>query len=122
MKKYYGGYLLYRNLRIAYELKKQIAKILQNNLNSINFNKLTTVTDIILSKDFSYAKIFIFLPYNEEYKNQKNTLFFLNKTTEYIRYILQKKIRLRKIPKLKFYLDNSLKEGNYISNLIKNIK
>ncbi|WP_168821855.1 30S ribosome-binding factor RbfA [Enterobacteriaceae endosymbiont of Donacia provostii] len=113
---------MYRNLRIAYELKKQIAKILQNNLNSINFNKLTTVTDIILSKDFSYAKIFIFLPYNEEYKNQKNTLFFLNKTTEYIRYILQKKIRLRKIPKLKFYLDNSLKEGNYISNLIKNIK
>ncbi|QJC35374.1 30S ribosome-binding factor RbfA [Enterobacteriaceae endosymbiont of Donacia proxima] len=113
---------MYRNLRIAYELKKQIAKILQNNLNDIRINKFTTITDLVLSKDYSYAKIFIILSYKEELKNKKKSLFYLNKTTEYIRYILQKKIKLRKIPKLKFFLDPSLKEGNYISNILNNIK
>ncbi|QJC34596.1 30S ribosome-binding factor RbfA [Enterobacteriaceae endosymbiont of Donacia crassipes] len=113
---------MYRNLRIAYELKKQIAKILQNDLNDIRINKFTTITDIILSRDFSYAKIFVILSYKEEFQNKKKSLFILNKITEYIRYILQKKIKLRKIPKLKFVLDHSLKEGNYINNILNNIK
>ncbi|QJC35783.1 30S ribosome-binding factor RbfA [Enterobacteriaceae endosymbiont of Donacia sparganii] len=114
---------MYRNLRIAYELKKQIAKILQNNINDIRINKFSTITDIIISKDFSYAKIFIILPYKEEkFNNKKNSLFYLNKITEYIRFILKKKINLRKVPKLKFYLDSSLKEGKYISFILNNLK
>ncbi|WP_211080495.1 30S ribosome-binding factor RbfA [Enterobacteriaceae endosymbiont of Donacia thalassina] len=114
---------MYRNKRIAYELKKQIAKIIQNNLNDTRINKFSTITDIIISKDFSYAKIFIILSYKEEkLKIKKNSLFYLNKITEYIRYILKKKIKLRKIPKIKFFLDYSLKEGKYISNILNNLK
>ncbi|QJC36598.1 30S ribosome-binding factor RbfA [Enterobacteriaceae endosymbiont of Donacia simplex] len=115
--------LLYRNLRISYELKKQIAKILQHNINDIRINKFCNITDIVISKDFSYAKIFVILSYKEEkLKNKKNSLFYLNKTTEYIRYILKKKINLRKIPKIKFFLDSSFKEGKYISNILNNLK
>ncbi|WP_168893145.1 30S ribosome-binding factor RbfA [Enterobacteriaceae endosymbiont of Donacia marginata] len=114
---------MYRNQRIAYELKKQIAKILQHNINDIRINKFCTVTDIVISKDFSYAKIFIILSYKEEkLKNKKNSFFYLNKTTEYIRYMLKKKIKLRKIPKIKFFLDSSFKEGKYISNILNNLK
>ncbi|QJC36185.1 30S ribosome-binding factor RbfA [Enterobacteriaceae endosymbiont of Donacia cincticornis] len=113
---------MYRNLRIAYELKKQISKIIQHNLNDIRINKFTTITDLVLSRDFSYAKIFIILSYKEEVKNKKKSLIFLNKITEYIRYILKKKIKLRKIPKLKFILDPSFKEGNYINDLLNRIK
>ncbi|WP_168868493.1 30S ribosome-binding factor RbfA [Enterobacteriaceae endosymbiont of Donacia semicuprea] len=114
---------MYRNLRISYELKKQIAKILLNNISDIRINKFSTITDILISKDFSYAKIFIMLSYEEEKRNNKqNSLYYLNNISEYIRYILKKKINLRKIPKLKFFLDLSLKKGKYINNLLINIK
>lgn len=114
---------MYRNQRIAYELKKQIAKILQHNINDIRINKFSTVTDIVISKDFSYAKIFIILSYKEEkLKNKKNSFFYLNKTTEYIRYVLKKKIKLRRIPKIKFFLDSSFKKGKYINNILNNLK
>ncbi|QJC32563.1 30S ribosome-binding factor RbfA [Enterobacteriaceae endosymbiont of Donacia dentata] len=114
---------MYRNLRISYELKKQIAKILQNNINDIRINKFITVTDILISKDFSYAKIFIILPYKEEkINNKQNSLYHLNNITEYIRYILKNKINLRKIPKIKFFLDFSLKEGKYINDILSKIK
>ncbi|QJC34193.1 30S ribosome-binding factor RbfA [Enterobacteriaceae endosymbiont of Donacia cinerea] len=114
---------MYRNLRISYELKKQIAKILQNNINDKRINKFSNITDLVISKDFSYAKVFIILSYKEEkLENKKNSLFYLNKTTEYIRYILRKKINLRKIPKIKFFLDYSFKKGKYISNILNNLK
>ncbi|QJC33375.1 30S ribosome-binding factor RbfA [Enterobacteriaceae endosymbiont of Donacia clavipes] len=114
---------MYRNLRISYELKKQIAKILQNNISDIRINRFSTITDVLISKDFSYAKIFIILPYKEEkINNKQNSLYYLNNITEYIRHILKNKINLRKIPKLKFFLDLSLKEGKYINNLLINIK
>ncbi|QJC37005.1 30S ribosome-binding factor RbfA [Enterobacteriaceae endosymbiont of Donacia vulgaris] len=115
--------LLYRDLRISYELKKQIAKILQNDIHDTRINKFSNITDIVISKDFSYAKIFIILSYKEEKsKNKNNSLFYLNKTTEYIRYVLRKKINLRKIPKIKFFLDSSFKEGKYISDILNNLK
>ncbi|WP_168868091.1 30S ribosome-binding factor RbfA [Enterobacteriaceae endosymbiont of Donacia vulgaris] len=114
---------MYRDLRISYELKKQIAKILQNDIHDTRINKFSNITDIVISKDFSYAKIFIILSYKEEKsKNKNNSLFYLNKTTEYIRYVLRKKINLRKIPKIKFFLDSSFKEGKYISDILNNLK
>ncbi|WP_168918935.1 30S ribosome-binding factor RbfA [Enterobacteriaceae endosymbiont of Donacia bicoloricornis] len=114
---------MYRNQRIAYELKKQIAKILQHNLDDIRINKFSTITDIVISKDFTYAKIFIILSYKEEkLKKKKNSFFYLNKATEYIRYLLKEKIKLRKIPKIKFFLDSSFNKGKNINTILDNLK
>ncbi|QJC29607.1 30S ribosome-binding factor RbfA [Enterobacteriaceae endosymbiont of Plateumaris pusilla] len=113
---------LYRQLKIANELKRQISNILQQNISDPRINKFITVTDLLILKDLSFAKIFIMLPYKEEISNNlKETIHYLNNTTGYIRYILKKRILLHNIPKLIFYPDFSLERGRYISNIIKNI-
>ncbi|QJC30045.1 30S ribosome-binding factor RbfA [Enterobacteriaceae endosymbiont of Plateumaris sericea] len=113
---------LYRQLRIANELKRQISDILQHNISDPRINKFITVTDLLISKDLSFAKIFIMLPYKEEIHNDlKKTICYLNNITGYIKYILKKRIILRNIPKLIFFPDFSLEKGRYISNIITNI-
>ncbi|QJC30497.1 30S ribosome-binding factor RbfA [Enterobacteriaceae endosymbiont of Neohaemonia nigricornis] len=115
---------LYRQLKIANELKKQISYIFQYHIDDIRLNKFITITDLLISKDLSYAKIFIMIPYkqinNNAINNFKQELHFLNNITGYIRFILKKTMLLRNVPQLKFFLDSSLEEGNYIYNLIKN--
>ncbi|WP_168895195.1 30S ribosome-binding factor RbfA [Enterobacteriaceae endosymbiont of Donacia tomentosa] len=113
---------MYRKLRISYELKKQISQIIQNNINDIRINKFITISDVLISKDLSYAKIFAILSYKEELNNKKNSIFYLNNIKEYIRFLLKKKIKLRKIPKLKFFLDSSLNNSKYINDILNNIK
>ncbi|QJC28715.1 30S ribosome-binding factor RbfA [Enterobacteriaceae endosymbiont of Plateumaris consimilis] len=113
---------LYRQSKISNELKKKISNILQQNISDPRINKFITVTDLLISKDLSFAKIFIMLPYKEEINNNfKKTICYLNNITGYIRYILKKKIILRSIPKLIFLPDFSLEKGKYISNIINNI-
>ncbi|QJC29160.1 30S ribosome-binding factor RbfA [Enterobacteriaceae endosymbiont of Plateumaris rustica] len=113
---------LYRRQKISNELKKQISDILQQNISDPRINKFITVTDLLISKDLSFAKIFIMLPYKDEINhNIKKTLYYLNNITGYIRYILKKKIILRSIPKLIFLPDFSLEKGRYINNIINNI-
>ncbi|QJC28266.1 30S ribosome-binding factor RbfA [Enterobacteriaceae endosymbiont of Plateumaris braccata] len=113
---------LYRQSRISKELKKKISDILQQNISDPRINKFITITDLLISKDLSFAKIFIMLPYRDEINNNfKKTIYYLNNITGYIRYILKKKIILRNIPKLIFLPDFSLEKGRHIINIINNI-
>ncbi|QCI27245.1 30S ribosome-binding factor RbfA [Buchnera aphidicola] len=118
----------HRSIRISEELKKEISYILKNKLRDPRIHSFITVSEVKVSKDLSYAKIFIndmedikFLKKNILKNNVKNIISILQNASGYIRRILCKKIILRKIPILFFYSDNSLIKGIKISNLIKNI-
>lgn len=105
-----------RLLRISSELHKEIAKILIFNLYDPRLSNIT-VSGITLSTDFNYAKVFITY-LKEDLISIKNKLFLLNKSTGYIKKILRKKIKLRLIPNINFFYDNSMNIGCKISNLI----
>ncbi|QJC31327.1 30S ribosome-binding factor RbfA [Enterobacteriaceae endosymbiont of Macroplea mutica] len=110
----------YRQLKVANELKKQISYILANNINDTRFNKLITITDVLVSKDLSFAQIFICYPHIKDTlcHNKKRELCFLNAISGYIKHILTQKIILRHIPHLKFFFDNSLNIGAHITKLL----
>lgn len=117
----------YRKIRISEVLQKELSIIFQRNLRDPRINFMTTISMVKLSQDLSYAKIFI--SYLESYTNLVNNfsnknniqeiIEILQNASSYIRKILCKKIRLRKIPYLTFYHDNSLIEGMKIINLLK---
>lgn len=111
----------YKSDRISKEIKKKISYIIQQNVNDPRINKFSTVLDVVISKDCAYAKIFISF-YNENENLIKNSLKILNNASNYIRFLLGKKLNLRIIPKLIFLRDCSFLEGEKISNLLKKIK
>lgn len=113
--------LFNRSIRIAQELQKKIAVIIQYSLKDPRIKTIITVSDVQVSKDLSHAQIFVsFLQYNNE-RNIKNMLIILNKSTGYIRNLLCKRMRLRIVPNIIFYHDDSFLKGNKISFILENL-
>ncbi|WP_343154067.1 30S ribosome-binding factor RbfA [Buchnera aphidicola (Aphis aurantii)] len=107
-----------RSSRIAHELQKNIAIIIQFFLKDPRFKTIITISEVVVSKDLSYAQVFIsFLKKNNNF-NSKKILILLNKASGYIRKLLCQKLRLRIIPNIVFYYDDSFEKGNKISLLL----
>ena len=74
-----------------------------------------------VSRDLSYAKVFITVFNTDDEDKAKQSAKILNEATGYIRSLLGKRIRARIMPELRFVIDNSLMEGMRISNLVDSV-
>ncbi|CAL4043341.1 30S ribosome-binding factor [Buchnera aphidicola (Anoecia corni)] len=113
----------YRSIRISEILKKEISYIFLKKINDPRIiNSMLTILDITLSKDLFNANVYIgFITENN--KNICNkTIKIIQNCSGYVRLLLSKKIQLRIIPILNFKHDTSFSTGNYISNIINQIK
>lgn len=105
-----------RRARIADVIQKSLAKIILQEVADERF-KFVSITDVTLSRDLSYAKIFVSMLQDDE-KEIKEIIKALNAHAKAIRYSLAKEVELRIMPELKFYYDESSAHGFHISNLI----
>lgn len=109
--------------RVSREMQKKISSIFHKEIRDPRFFKKVTILDVVLSKDLSYAKVFIIffdILNNDLNQNntKKNVKILNNKISNYIRFLLSKKLKLRIIPKLVFLYDYSVIEYNRLSILI----
>jgi ribosome-binding factor A len=81
--------------------------------------KLTTVTDVELSKDLGHAKIYV--SRFGERGALEASVKALNHAAGYIQGVLAKRISLRVFPKLAFILDDSIEKGFRIAKKLKEI-
>ncbi|MBB1384686.1 30S ribosome-binding factor RbfA [Pseudoalteromonas sp. SG45-5] len=109
-----------RTDRVAQQIQKEIAVILQREIKDPRLG-MVTVSAVEVSRDLSYAKIFITVFNTQDEDAAKQSAKVLNEATGYIRSLLGKRIRARIMPELKFLVDNSLMEGMRISNLVDSI-
>ncbi|UDG80714.1 30S ribosome-binding factor [Candidatus Hartigia pinicola] len=113
-----------RSQRVAQEIQKEIAIILQRKAKDLRIS-MATVSSVELSKDLAYGKVFLtFLnTFHEENENKisQNSIKILNNAASLIHFLLGKAMHLRIIPELTFFYDSSLVDGMYISNLVSNI-
>lgn len=103
--------------RVAQELQKEIAIILQREVKDPRVG-MVTVSDVEISRDLAYAKVFVTFLFDSDPDAVKAGLQGLEKATPYIRSLLGKAMRLRIVPELKFMYDQSLVEGMRMSNLV----
>jgi len=103
-----------RTLRIAGLIQRELSQILHHEVKDLRL-KLVNISDVEVTRDLSYAKIF-FTMLDE--KKSKDTLVALTNASGHLRSILAKRIDIRTIPKLQFVFDDSMLRGNKISNLI----
>ena len=104
--------------KIAKQIQKDMAEILQQHTLTMAPGKMLTISVVRITPDFSIARINVSVFPSE---NSKPVIDELNAHVNIFRNELGKRMRhqLRKLPDLKFYLDDSLDYLNTLDNLLK---
>lgn len=115
MKKHGGG--VSRTDRLNAELKREISEIIAKKIKNPAVTAMVSVTDVDVSPDISYAKVFVSVFSTDE--NKKNESFAaLCADAKKIRYELGKSMRIRTVPELDLILDRSLEYGDKMDKLL----
>ena len=111
----------YRGGRINEEVKREVSNIIQNEIKDPSLTAMVTVTDVKVTRDLRYAKVFVSIfGKNDEEKN--NTFVALKNASGYIRKEIGQRINLRYNPQIIFELDDSINYGMHIEELIQRVK
>jgi ribosome-binding factor A len=110
-----------RPQRVAQELQKEIAIIIQREIKDPRLGLMVTVSGVEVSRDLAYAKVFVTFLNDDDADSVKAGVKALQDASGYIRMLLGKAMRLRIVPELTFFYDNSLVEGMRMSNLVTNV-
>ena len=105
-----------RPQRVAQEMQKEIALILQREIKDPRVGMMTTVSGVEMSRDLAYAKVFVTFLNDQDEAAVKNGIKALQEAS-----LLGKAMRLRIVPELTFFYDNSLVEGMRMSNLVTSV-
>jgi ribosome-binding factor A len=105
-----------RTERVANVIKEGIANILEREFTGAG---LITVTDVRVSDDLKNAKIYISVFLTEGKK--EDVIKKLNFEKKQIKFALGKKIYLKYMPEIYFYLDESIDKAERIENIFKQI-
>ncbi len=104
-----------RTQRIADLIQKGLANLLLHEPDE-RF-RLVTVTGATVSKDLSYAKIYVSV-LKDQADEIKQIIQALNRAAKGLRYQLAREVKLRVMPELKFVYDESTAHGFHLSTLI----
>lgn len=79
-------------------------------------DKFVSISSVDTSRDLSYCDIMILAP-----KDQDEIIKLLKENRSKIQSEISKKISLRKMPKIRFHLDNSFSYADRINKLLEKI-
>ncbi len=108
-----------RARRVADQIKKEVSQIIREELKDPRVAAITSVTEVVVTRDLRYARIYISI-YGEP-EQQQQTYQVLTRAAGFFRSEIGKRIRLRYAPELTFHLDRSLEYGNHIEQVLKSI-
>ena len=108
-----------RSDRVAEAIKREVSDLLFREVKDPRVH-FATVTDVELTDDLRFAKIFVSIMGTEEEK--KKSMEGLENATGFLRSSLGSRIRLRFTPEIRFYLDQSLDRAFRIEQLLNEIK
>ncbi len=109
-----------RASRVGEQIKKEVSQILQAEIKDPRFTGFLSVTDVEVSRDLGFARIYVSI-YGSE-KERQLTLKALESAVGFIRTEVGKRIRLRHVPEISFHLDKSIEYGAHISEILKDLK
>ena len=101
--------------RIQSLIMKNISEIIQFNLKNPKLG-FVTIPEVKVSKDFSYAKVFVSFIIESQ---AKEGMEVLNHSKGFIRSELAKRMDTRLIPEISFELDNGYQKVERITELLK---
>ena len=101
--------------RIATIIRKNIAEIIQFEVKDPHLG-FVSIPEVKVSKDFSYAKVYVSFINEAEIEP---SLEALNKAKGFIRSELASRMDTRRVPEIRFVLDDGYKREERITELLK---
>ena len=101
------------------EFKRALSDIIMYNMSDPRISKMTSVTHVEVTKDLMYAKAYISV-YDDE-KKRKSTIETLTHAEHFIKNEIGRRIRIRRLPEIKFILDGSIEYSSKISEILKKV-
>lgn len=108
-----------RSQRVAELLRSELSHILTQDMKDPSV-KMASVTEVKLSDDLKWARVFISIIGDEEAK--QDGLRGLERARNWIRNELGQRTDLRQVPNLDFRLDQTVDHAQNIERLLKRIK
>ena len=107
----------YRGGRINEEVKKEISDIIRNNIKDPRLTAMISVTQVDVTKDLRYAKVYVSI-FSKNEEKKENSFEALKNSSGYVRREIGHRINLRYTPEIIFERDNSIENGMHIDYLI----
>ena len=104
--------------KVAALVKRELATVFQQNMNTMFGGMMITVTNVRMSPDMGIAKVYLsFFPVEKKDAGLK----LVDEKNLHLRKILGERIgkQIRRIPELSFFIDDSLDYYNEIDRLLK---
>ncbi len=110
-----------RQSKVASEIRKVVSEFITRNaiVESKNSPTVISVTDVEVSPCLQHAKIFV--SYVSNSLKDDELLESLAKQTPKIRFHIGKEIKLRFVPEIKFFLDDTFEKAQKIDALLESI-
>ena len=110
----------YRGGRINEEYKREISNLIQNEIKDPRLTAMISVTDVQVTKDLRYAKVFVSI-FSKDEEEKKINLEALRSASGFIRKAVGQKVNLRHTPEIIIELDDSIDYGMHMDELIQRI-
>ncbi|HIF17606.1 MAG TPA: 30S ribosome-binding factor RbfA [Cycloclasticus sp.] len=104
--------------RVERQLQRELAEILQRDIRDPEVG-FVTVSGVEVTKDIAIAKVFISVLTTKDDENKQSSIAALNRASNYIHGMVSKRMRMRMVPELRFFLDESIEQGIKMDALLK---
>jgi ribosome-binding factor A len=104
--------------RVAELVKRETADILENQVRDPRVAGCVGVTDVEVTPDLSFARIYVSLA---QEANRREVMAALESATSFVRRQLAPRLHLREMPEIRFVHDDSLERGARVDFLLKKI-
>jgi ribosome-binding factor A len=108
-----------RTERVNELIREEISQVLSRQVRDPRLGGFVTVTEVSVTPDLRYAKVFVSIMGSEDEK--KAALTALAAASGFFHRELRKHLALHHIPELSFHEDSSIERGGHILNLIKQV-
>jgi len=108
-----------RSERVAAVIKEEVSQIILQELHNTQFSFIT-ITKVKVSDDIRHAKIYFSVLGDDEKKNK--VLSALEKAKGLIRSEIGHRIKIRFVPTIEFFYDDSAEYAEHIEMLLNKIK
>ena len=104
--------------RISEEVKRECANVIRE-LKDPRIPEFISITNVDVSRDLKYAKVYVSI--FQQNADKEAAIKGLNNSAGFVRREIGRRVQLRYVPEFTFILDDGIKQGAYINDIIAKI-
>ena len=112
-----------RGERLSSQFREEIYRVISVDLRNKypQMSAIISVTDVDVAPDLKSCRAYLSI-YDTDESRRKETYEILVQNAGYVRHALSKVLRVRTVPEVRFFLDESMEYGDKIDKLLKGIE